>query len=310
MQIKSFVQAVLLGVLIFSGLAQAASKDVKGSADHPQIGRFAGSWIAGYERGDFDEHLYIYGKVDKPGQNSKRIEGQKTSLVYHVPKEVAVLEIFRNFENKLRSAGFAVEYQCAGRNDCGTGFKKSFPIRPVPVRWGGEELHYLAAKKAVADGETHVTVYCETLGGSGKRGCQVNVVEPKPLQAKMIDAEKMARGIAEAGQIALYGIYFDTNKADIKSESKPTLDEIAKLMKKLPALKIVVVGHTDNQGSFDHNMDLSKRRAKAVVDALVRQYGVDARRLRHWGVGFLAPVATNRNDGGRATNRRVTLVEE
>jgi outer membrane protein OmpA-like peptidoglycan-associated protein len=70
-----------------------------------------------------------------------------------------------------------------------------------------------------------------------------------------------------------------------------------------------VVGHTDNQGTLAYNLDLSKRRAAAVVKALVRQHGIAAGRLEGHGVGFLAPVAPNDSEPNRAKNRRVELVK-
>ncbi|WP_416137988.1 OmpA family protein [Halomonas sp. HK25] len=72
--------------------------------------------------------------------------------------------------------------------------------------------------------------------------------------------------------------------------------------------EVVVVDHTDNQGGFDYNIELSQRRAAAVVEALAAEYGVARDRLKHWGVGFTAPAASNATDEGRARNRRVELV--
>ena len=137
---------------------------------------------------------------------------------------------------------------------------------------------------------------------------QLVVAEVGAIENKMVDAAAMAKGLGEKGHIALYGIYFDTDKAVIKSESRPTLDEIAKLLRAQPQLNVVIVGHTDSQGTLDHNMDLSRRRAEAVSAELVRSYKIANTRLRTAGVGFLAPVGPNTTDGGRALNRRVELV--
>ena len=73
-------------------------------------------------------------------------------------------------------------------------------------------------------------------------------------------------------------------------------------------LRVQVVGHTDSRGGFDYNIDLSKRRAEAVVEALTARYGVDPDRLKPWGVGYTAPRASNESDIGQAKNRRVELV--
>ncbi|HQT94667.1 MAG: hypothetical protein B7Z61_00790 [Acidobacteria bacterium 37-71-11] len=86
--------------------------------------------------------------------------------------------------------------------------------------------------------------------------------------------------------------------------------EIAKLLKAHPEMRLYVVGHTDNAGSFDHNLTLSKDRAQSVTNALVKTYGIAATRLRPFGVGPTAPVASNRSEEGRAKNRRVELVEQ
>jgi OmpA-OmpF porin, OOP family len=110
------------------------------------------------------------------------------------------------------------------------------------------------------------------------------------------------------GKIALYGLFFDTGKAEVKAESKPQLDEMAKLLQGQPALKVYIVGHTDSQGGLEANLALSQQRAQAVVAALAGAYKVDAKRLQARGVASLAPVASNANDAGRARNRRVELV--
>jgi outer membrane protein OmpA-like peptidoglycan-associated protein len=124
-----------------------------------------------------------------------------------------------------------------------------------------------------------------------------------------VTAEALGGDITQKGHVAVYGIYFDTDKATLKPESDPVLAEIGKLLSETPALEIWVVGHTDSQGTHEHNMDLSKRRAEAVVKELSTRYGVAAARLQAGGVGPLSPVATNRSEEGRARNRRVELVE-
>ena len=75
-----------------------------------------------------------------------------------------------------------------------------------------------------------------------------------------------------------------------------------------PDLNLIVVGHTDNQGSYDYNMDLSRRRADAVANSLSADYGANSSRLRSAGVGYLAPAASNADEAGKQLNRRVELV--
>jgi outer membrane protein OmpA-like peptidoglycan-associated protein len=178
------------------------------------------------------------------------------------------------------------------------------------------DQRYLATRLSREGGDLYVAIYTVRNTSSGgperdKVNTLVEVVEVRPMQGKVevVRADRMALDISTQGRIALYGIYFDTGTADIKAESAPTLEEIARLLRTQPALRLNVVGHTDNQGALPFNLDLSKRRAEAVVIALSGGYGIAAGRLAAHGVAFLAPVASNRNEVGRARNRRVELSE-
>ena len=173
-----------------------------------------------------------------------------------------------------------------------------------------DEIHYLAAKKTVGGAEVYVSVLVSPHSGGDGLRVRLIAAETKAMEMQMVDAEKMRLDIGETEKVALSGIYFDHDKAVTKPQSKPALDEIAKLLGSLPSLKLIVVGHTDNAGGFDYNVDLSRRRAKAVVDALIAGYGIAQNRLRSEGVGYLAPAASNDTEEGRALNRRVELVKD
>jgi OmpA-OmpF porin, OOP family len=113
--------------------------------------------------------------------------------------------------------------------------------------------------------------------------------------------------LSEAGRAEVYGIYFDFAKATLRPESDAVLAEISALMKKNPAWKLKVEGHTDNIGGDTQNLDLSKRRAAAVKQALASAYGIDSNRLTTAGYGASRPKDTNETLQGRALNRRVEL---
>jgi outer membrane protein OmpA-like peptidoglycan-associated protein len=124
------------------------------------------------------------------------------------------------------------------------------------------------------------------------------------------DAAAFANDLRATGHVAVYGILFDTGKSVVKPESKPALDEVAKLLKADPGLRLWVVGHTDAVGKVDDNMRLAQARAEAVAAELVSAHGIAAARLKGYGVGPLAPVAGNEDEAGRAKNRRVELVKQ
>ena len=134
--------------------------------------------------------------------------------------------------------------------------------------------------------------------------------EPAPAPAAApVTAAAMNSSIASTGQVTIYGITFDFDKADIKPESKAQLDEIAKVLTANNGLKLKVIGYTDNKGTADHNLKLSQQRADAIVAALVKNYGIAADRLSAIGAGSNAPVASNDTEEGRAKNRRVELIK-
>jgi len=101
-------------------------------------------------------------------------------------------------------------------------------------------------------------------------------------------------------------VMYDINSAEIKSEAYPMLDEAVSILKKNPEIKVEIDGHTDNTGSAAYNMNLSERRAKAVMKYFVDK-GVEAERLSTKGFGFTKPAASNKTKEGRAKNRRVEL---
>lgn len=113
-----------------------------------------------------------------------------------------------------------------------------------------------------------------------------------------------------ARRAAIYGVYFDTGKSNLKPESEAPISEIAKLLTADPALRLHVVGHTDNVGTLADNLRLSQNRANAVVRSLQAKHRVAAARLTANGVGPLAPTVSNDNESGRAKNRRVELVKQ
>jgi outer membrane protein OmpA-like peptidoglycan-associated protein len=136
------------------------------------------------------------------------------------------------------------------------------------------------------------------------------IIEKAGMEQQVVaDAAAFSNDIRTTGHAAVYGIYFDSGKSAIKPESEPALAEIAKLLKNDAALKLNVVGHTDNDGTLETNMKLSEARAAAVVQALVAKYGIASARLKAFGVGPLAPVASNDTPDGKAMNRRVELVK-
>lgn len=307
----------LVSMLMVLQPVRVMAADVPGSSDHPMISRYAGAEIRKYEVEKFQSYGLLTAAVQKAGGKDGNpdsvlpLEGKVTYITYNGPENRSTLEIMRNYQKELAAAGFETLYSC-DLKACGAQFH--WAAVPGGLMVGTyEEQRFLSARKARPEGDVYVSLWMNQNKAAGQKYAmiQLDVIEVQPMQTGMVtvDANAMAKGLGAEGHIAIYGIYFDTDKAVVKPESKAALTEIAKLMKQVKTLKLIVVGHTDNQGTLSYNMELSKRRAAAVVRELTTRYEVQPGRLQSQGVAFLAPVASNRNEAGRALNRRVELVE-
>lgn len=327
------LQFILLGLLC----APAWAADLPGGKDHPLLKRFAGSEIVGYDAKRFDTYelqTSTYTDYDFEAKRREfaeaplKLEGAVTRIWYEARGEASAVELLRNYQNELKDKGFQILYDSTG-DDNATTFNSSFFKDMDSVKTSRSDYVFTAAnmdsvcvssaKLERAEGDVYVRLAAVEWPDKddvfkAKRGAYiaVDIIEVRPMKQNMVvvSADEMSQALSSSGRIALYGIFFDTNKADIKPESKPALEEIAKLLTEEPDLKLHVVGHTDNVGGYEANLSLSKRRADAVVAALVKDYGISAGRLTSNGVAYLAPLTVNTTEEGRAKNRRVELVPQ
>ena len=293
--------AIWLVLLASSG---ASAQDIEGSADHPLVGRYEGSTISGYDVREFD----VFPLPAAPGPEGFRdVEGRVTRISYILPEGVAPVAALRNFETALAERGFTEIFACETR-ECG-GISYDLDQFPLPRMVVDRFDYHVLAKRRIRpeEGDAYATVVVSK-DTAGLTRVMLGVVEVAPLEIRMIDAAEMQASVGETGRVALYGITFETDSAEIRPDSAPTLAEIAEFLTAAPDLGVIIVGHTDNQGSLDYNIGLSERRAEAVRRALAQDHGISADRMQHAGVGFLAPVASNTSEEGRALNRRVEIV--
>ncbi len=322
-------QSLIVSLLCLAFPAMAQHADSPGSEDHPMVTRYEGSFIDGSEVRDFDEFVLPLGPAVRNADGARvpreqaALEGRITRILYRGPDGRSSLEILRNYQAAVEGAGFETLYTCG--SDCGNNFAHLLygptELRIRSTRTSGsafdipQDVRYLAAKLEDGSRVVHVvlmTAFDNGFGALSKRPVALlQIIESQAMDTGMVsvDAEAIGKGIDATGHMAIYGILFDTGSAAIKPESGPALEEIAKLLQARPALNLLVVGHTDSQGSFESNMNLSSQRANSVVRYLAREHGIDAARLRAEGVGYLAPVASNDTPDGRAKNRRVELVK-
>jgi outer membrane protein OmpA-like peptidoglycan-associated protein len=279
------------------------------------ISRYPGATIEECEVTEYNQYTLPLGKlVKRELPENQLLEGKITRITYNLPQGRSTLEVYQNYKTALKEAGFDILFTCA-QDACGD-FKRVYQYinileRHYLVRGKMPNQRFLTAKLSRPEGDVYVTLFV-TLGWKPYVITQLDVVEVKPMEAGLVtvNADALAKDIEKTGHVAIYGIYFDTDKSEVKPESDPVLEEIVNLLNMRPSLRLYVVGHTDNVGKFDYNMTLSQQRADAVVGILTSRYGIPADRLEAHGVGPLSPVASNSTAEGRAQNRRVELVAQ
>ena len=331
----TYIRRRLLILLIALGLspvavfAQAKVSELPGAKDHSLVSRYAGSVL----QNAADERFASVRVPAGPGRmngselvfdKSTTVEGHVSAFFYVAPKERSALEVFRNYQAALKGAGFTMLYSCEMQACDGPRIREPFSRELLgALKWNGtrtdptgsfdRDVRFLSAKVSRDGKDAYVLVFVAEPNSLWQApAAAVVVAEPTPMDTGnvVVSTDLLKKGLADNGKIALYGIYFDTGRAELKPESKAQLDEMGRLLTTDKSLKVFIVGHTDNQGGVDANVTLSQKRADAVVAALVSGYKIEPARLRARGVASFAPVATNRTEEGRARNRRVELVEQ
>lgn len=311
------------GFVLAAGLALASAvgaADIKGSADHPLLTRFPGAEIRAYLAKDYDAAMFPQTKIDDqqaPG-DLLEVEGKVTRIDYRIRNDHSALEVMRNYEKALSQGGFETLFACNSREDCGEDMMAFISLSGLIRPKGFGDAYFsdsprraLLAHRRHEAGEVHVFLHVVEDLANKRTLVYQQIVESAALQddqVKVLQADALKQSLDAQGHVAVPGIYFDTAKATLTSDSDAALAEIATLLKTNPSLKVYVVGHTDNVGSLDANITLSQARAASVVNALRTSHGIEAARLAAKGVASLAPVASNTGDAGRALNRRVEIV--
>jgi OmpA-OmpF porin, OOP family len=315
-----------LGLALSSSLA--AAQDAEGCKDNALLGRFQGATIAYCKVKDFDELVFLqaphdYGALldrnatkDRSGSEWLKAQGKASEIRYELAPGTSSLEVEANYEASLRNKGFTTVFSCTDQ-ECLTGNLRDLyllgeqldPTNGISTAYS-DHARYFLAKLDRPQG----VVYASVMSGEDK---DKTVAFLRVLEAKGIEPSKIAAppatpdlstSLEQQGSANLYGILFDYDQDTVKPESKPALDQIAKVLTDKPSLRLKIIGHTDNVGGAAYNLDLSTRRAANVSAALVGGYGIDPTRLSFEGAGLSRPIASNDTDEGRAQNRRVELV--
>lgn len=285
---KQHILGLLLAVVGNAALfAQAPMSDRPGFKDPALFTRMPDYYLnspSSFKEWQFDAYEFKVRQGEKTVP--QRIEGHKVQYYYYFDASTrkpmpSALQVKRNYQNAALKLGGKVLFD----ND------PTYNTTTLLITKDGRET------------------WAEIKSGNGAT-YYLTIVERQGMQQDVAaNADALKNGLAQNGHVEVPGIYFDFNKSDLKPESKPALDELVKLLQADPSLRVWVVGHTDNVGSAETNLTLSKARAASVIGALTAA-GIAPARLAPFGNGPYAPVSTNATDEGRAKNRRVELVAQ
>lgn len=294
-------------------LSWGAARADEPGPDHPAVSRYPGAVMAHRDFKEYEQAQLILSKPYKKGNalvadKLLPVEGAVTYLQYELGQNVSALQVFRNYQSALRRSGFKELFAC--ERPCIDGnlgeLRQLLGARDLYLN-GHQDIQYLAAQR----GNTYVSLAVDSFGSGGGTYAFLFVIDKGALddgKMAITGDSPIARALADAGRVDLYGFYFDTGKARLQAGSDKALAELAQVLKDNPNLKVQVIGHTDNAGSEAANQQLSQDRARAVANALAGRQGLGADRLEALGRGASQPVAPNDSEDGRARNRRVEIV--
>ncbi len=260
---------------------------------------------------------YADGKIDTvPTEGAVERQVWRTAAA-----RVMTLDLISPIREQLKQQGYTVLYECDTR-ECG-GFDFRFQADVIAEPYMHVDLgdfRYLAAQKGAPADEDFVSVLVSC---SSDRGfIQVtHIGEPTlvedqvamsskqaGLTTAIMDESDIGGQLSASGSAVLEGLVFPKGSSTLSGDVAGSLQALSAYLNDNPGSKVVLVGHTDAEGSLEGNIALSKKRAASVMESLVATFGVDADQVSAEGVGFLAPRATNATEAGRERNRRVEVV--
>jgi len=311
--------------------AAALGQDVEGAQEHPMIQRYPGQDIAWQVIENYMPYAIAVGPVTGYRQIDDWIqtEGRVTRTFYALDgADRTYSEVYSNYLDALTAQDFDIIAQgvSADRRGAAVGSTNWIGVAygANPVNAPGEPVATLFAGTATSGGAGSIVARKERAAGTAYVvitveqhsesyiGTLIDIIEEAPLETGLVvvDAEAIGADMVEYGRVVLDGLVFGFDSAELLAESDAALGEIAAYLNAHPNQRFFVVGHTDGVGAFSYNFSLSGDRARAVIDALVEQYGIDRERLEPHGVGPLAPLFSNESEAGRDRNRRVELVQQ
>lgn len=315
------VTAMMISVNSFT----QENTDIKGAKDNQLLSRFSGSTIQFYKTVNWDTYILPYSKLisvsgSKTWEKKLKLQGEIDRIQYISNLENNASLVYMNYLDALKKSSWEILFNGSGDNELGNeSYEWQFYMfgndglglgDKIGSKYDfrGNDYAYISAKFEDDDTTYYASIYIIEKDNSTM--INQDIIKVKNPDVGLVTAKLMTENIDKKGHIALDGLFFETGKSTITDKSIPALKNIAEYLNGHSTKKFLIVGHTDNVGNFDANLRLSKDRADAVINELATKYSVNAEQLQAYGDGSTAPVASNSTESGKATNRRVEIVEQ
>ena len=275
-------------------------------------------------------HSYVLplGPYAQGGGAGLALEGRVQLRAWRLEgRGLTTLQLLQPLRAQFLQAGAKVLFECEAAQCGGFDFRFDIKVLPAPaMRVGLGDYRFLALQ---LNAETHASLLVSRFGNAGF--IQLVTVAANPGGTPAVQARTSAPALAAPGVVQAVGVQgagaqtlgaqlwaqgrailadleFTSGAADLGAGPFQSLAMLAQFLQDHPNSRVALVGHTDAVGALEGNIALSRRRAAQVVARLVADYGIDTARLQAEGMGFLAPIASNRTAEGRLANRRVEVI--
>ena len=318
-------RALLLAATLWAAARMAAAQVDPGAPE--------GAVQTAHAIRDFDRYDLPVGAFGPDSRAVRPVEGAIAWSAWRLDDpQASVAGVVQSYRERLDGLNFAPVFDCAGEDCGGFDFRFGAQILPPPgMLVDVRDFAQLTVERDAPAGWVSVLVsrvldaiYVQTVSVAPPEPAadaapgappeapvavtEVPLVETAPETVMLPQDERalLAR-LIDDGHVPVDGLEFEVGGAALSGASAGALDMLARMLTRDDDLPVAIVGHSDNQGGLELNLDLSRRRAEAVMQALIDR-GVPPAQLEARGIGYLAPVASNSTEEGRARNRRVELV--
>lgn len=305
-----------LTYLIIWSIIMISALNVFAQENNDIISLYDGSKLVYDDDIGFETHYYL----TSPNSH-EAIDGKIRRQFCKAPEGVSAYEIIKNYEKAIQSKNGTIIHlsrKAKIYRDKETGetiwfIKKLFASGRLNhgaysyLQLPNYAQDYVSGKISTAENDIYISVAAAQI----EKNVYYTIVTllAEPMDMNNVTLNVLNDGIAQNGRVAIYDIYFDTGKSEVKDESTYALKTIADYLKNNSGQKFLIVGHTDNTGDFDANIKLASDRAEAVKQKLIADYNIPAEQLKTYGVGSTSPQMSNATEDGKERNRRVELVE-